>query len=495
MHAAEIAVASNPNERLSACISGHSDATSARQRSLQSLYNSVEFRSLWGEESRRKALEDSVSQLTNDGLNIANYRPKASSSTDFCHDVALTQGYLQALYDLRFGAVDRQSIQPLWREQPVNLEARWYFITEHAKRHIHAPDAAFEAVRPRSAQYHGLRKLYAERLRSQQHDLPKVPSGTLLKPGTYDERVRLIAKRLEAQGYGPFNATDMYDSALVEAVKAFQARYNLQADGVIGPRSLEVLNQSSADQLRQVRVNLERWRWLEHEQEPEQLLVDIAGGLLSYEKDGHVIWHGRTQVGRLKRKTPEIKAHLTRVTLNPTWTIPPTIMREDKLPKIRQDHGYLARNNMRVLDRNGNVVSPSSVNWSNPGAYMVRQQPGRGNPLGKMVLRFNNPYSIYLHDTPSQHLFNRSPRDFSSGCVRVEGIAVLLEKLMNTDEFARAQKALATGRTHNLAIEAHTPILLAYWTAQINANGHLELRPDIYQLDDKLAQALDHVKK
>ena len=127
--------------------------------------------------------------------------------------------------------------------------------------------------------------------------------------------------------------------------------------------------------------------------------------------------------------TPPLKSQITRLTLNPTWTVPPTILQQDKLPLIREDAGYLARHGMRVLDAQGNDLDPASIDWHAPRNIMLRQEAGPANPLGQVAIRFANPFSVYLHDTPSKPLFDLSQRALSSGCVRVEVALQLVDLL------------------------------------------------------------------
>ena len=178
-----------------------------------------------------------------------------------------------------------------------------------------------------------------------------------------------------------------------------------------------------------------------------------------------------------------LKSRITRLTLNPTWTIPPTIMREDKLPAIRLNPEYLRQQNLQVLDSQGNPLVPEQVDWSHPGNILLRQGAGPRNPLGRIVLRFPNPYSVYLHDTPSQPLFSKGPRAFSSGCVRVEQPLQLRDLLVSPAEKIRTEELLATETTHEFRLATPVPVLLGYWTVQVDGKGALLYAPDIYGRD------------
>ncbi len=309
-----------------------------------------------------------------------------------------------------------------------------------------------------------------------------------------DARVPELAHRLLAEGYLqslPSGPENLYGDDLAEAVKHFQYRHSLQSDGVVGPGTLVELNISPALRREQLRLNLERFRWLAPDLEPEGVLVNVAAAQLSFYHDGAPQWQTRLQVGRADRQTPLLKSRITRLTLNPTWTIPPTILREDKLPAIRPDPAaYLAQQNLQVLDSEGRPLAANEVDWERPGNILLRQGAGPRNPLGKIVLRFPNPFSVYLHDTPSQPLFAKGPRAFSSGCVRVEQPLHLRDLLLTPAERAHTDELLASGTTHEYRLTAPVPILLGYWTVQVDSDGALLYAPDIYGRDPVLLKAL-----
>ncbi|HCP56009.1 MAG TPA: murein L,D-transpeptidase, partial [Pseudomonas sp.] len=238
-----------------------------------------------------------------------------------------------------------------------------------------------------------------------------------------------------------------------------------------------------------LRINLERLRWLAYDLEHAVVAINVAGAEVMIMQDGSEVWRSRTQVGRESRKTPLLVSRINRLTLNPTWTVPPTIWREDKLPAIRNDIGYLARHQMNVYDRQGNRLDPYSIDWSSPGGVMLRQEAGVNNPLGRVVLRFDNPFAVYLHDTPSQSLFNKSPRVFSSGCVRVEAIQTLLSKILDSDHYDTVQARIAKGRTSQYRLPESLPLVIAYWTAEVGDDGVLRYLPDMYGNDPALVRA------
>jgi murein L,D-transpeptidase YcbB/YkuD len=253
------------------------------------------------------------------------------------------------------------------------------------------------------------------------------------------------------------------------------------------------LNISPLMRREQLRINLERFRWLSQDLEPEGVLVNVAAAQLSVYQSGIPVWQTRLQVGRAERQTPLLKSRITRLTLNPTWTIPPTIMREDKLPAIRLNPEYLRQQNLQVLDPEGRPLAPEHIDWARPGNILLRQEAGPRNPLGKIVMRFPNPYSVYLHDTPSQPLFTKGPRAFSSGCVRVEQPLLLRDLLVTPAERTRTDELLATGVTHEFRLATPVPVLLGYWTVEVDRQGGLVYAPDIYGHDLVLMKAMGSV--
>ncbi len=209
-----------------------------------------------------------------------------------------------------------------------------------------------------------------------------------------DPRVPELARRLYRGGYlasEPKDNGKQYRDELVKAVKAFQVGHSLQSDGVIGAGTVAELNISPAVRREQLRINLERFRWLSQDLEPEGVVVNVAAAQLSVYQSGIPVWQTRLQVGRAERQTPLLKSRINRLTLNPTWTVPPTIMREDKLPAIRLNPEYLRQQNLQVLDPEGRPLAPEHIDWARPGNILLRQEAGPRNPLGKMRAAFPQP--------------------------------------------------------------------------------------------------------
>jgi len=460
---------------------------------LQAFYQQNAGQEVWSTDERLEALHQQLQQLADDGLDPARYGLPAAGSLQGAHcvDIAITQRYLQALYELRFGYLPQDRLEPVWKADPQAVD-RPALVLAIAVPGVQDLPKAFEQARPNLELYRNLRSLYA-RLRQQPlSDWQPVPGGPLLQPDKQDARIPALAQRLYNEGYlsaPPTVDDEHYSPTLVDAMKRFQLQHSLQADGVVGPWTVTELNISPAMRREQLRINLERMRWLAQDLEPDSVLVNVAAAQLTVYQGGAPVWQTRTQVGRAQRQTPLLKSRVTRLTLNPTWTIPPTIMREDKLPEIRRDPEFLNRHNLKILDRDGLPLTAEQIDWEHPGNLMLRQDPGPKNPLGKMAVRFPNPFSVYLHDTPSQALFSKGPRAFSSGCVRIEQVLHLRDLLVTPAERARTDTLLATELTHEFRLAKPMPILLGYWTVQADNQGQAVYIPDVYGRDAPLSAA------
>ncbi len=470
---------------------------------LAAFYAARDYRPLWNEPAASAAWERALAGLVADGLDPQRYLAPANGFADdrrSCRELAMTAGWLQAQLDLRFGALDRQAIEPLWRQRPTSLGDARRTLLDSAPTRAREPAAAIALARPDLPVYRALSSaLVALQDRDTASPWPQLPGGTLLRPGQEDPRVPVLRARLRAENLLPAAGDRVdylrYDQDLALAVEAFQRRRLLAVDGIVGPATRLALNQTREQRQAQLEANLERWRWLQHEQLPHQIVVDVAAAGIAYYRDARLQWRARATVGRSLRQTPSLRSAVSHFTLNPSWTVPPTILREDKLPAIRANPGYLKEQNLRVLNAQGKELDPDSIDWHRPGAIILRQLPGPDNPLGQIAIRFPNPFSVYLHDTPSKQLFARAQRTDSSGCVRVEDVMTLAEELLrSSQQYAPADVArrLASGVTTDLPLLAPVPLLMDYWTADVDAQGTLILRPDSYGRDAALASALSH---
>ena len=467
------------------------------------------YRPAWTEPARAEALLAAVEALPGHGLDPADFAPlrlraalPAESDPDRAaeRELLFTDTLAALLFQLRYGKVDPHALYREWNFTPPPNP---YERAGELARVLQAPDlaVAVEAQAPDLPLYRALRaELLAQQGRLAGGDWPKVAAGPTLKPGARSARVPSLRARLAAAGERVLEARDRshYDEALVEAVKRFQAAHGLQADGVLGAQTLEALNASPAQRVAQIRANLERLRWVASDLQGDRLLVDIVGYHADLVLDGQPVWASRVIVGKPRRRTPSLLDSVTHLVLNPKWVVPPTILREDVIPGAARNPSYLANRRMRVVDRSGQTVDPSTIDWSGARQsgfpYRIEQQSGADGSLGRIKFSLSNPYAIYLHDTNARSLFKRAERALSSGCVRVEKPAELAALLLADAERWSAQAlqaALDSGRTRTVGVGRDVKVLLHYATAALDDTGAVLLRNDIYGYDAAIVSALD----
>ncbi|GEO04708.1 amidase [Adhaeribacter aerolatus] len=288
----------------------------------------------------------------------------------------------------------------------------------------------------------------------------------------------------------------VYDKVLFAAVIKFQERHGLKADGIVGKSTLEALNITPAQRIRQLEFNLLRWQADTIGQGVPRLLLNIPEfSLKLLDGNSNLIWQTRVIVGQRpkERQTVSLTSKISYLVLNPTWNIPNSIIRKEIIPILRKDPHYLARNQMKLYRIKGAkkyLIPVKSINWQTADpdrdALMIIQSPGKDNALGRIKFIFDNPYQIYLHDTPEKSIFNHELRDYSHGCVRVQNPEILAAYLLNQNW----QKTLPWP----LEFEESTvekivylpkplPIKIGYFTSWVNEKGILQFREDIYKID------------
>jgi murein L,D-transpeptidase YcbB/YkuD len=484
-------------------------------------FESEQFQPRWQDPGRLDQLIAAIADMQDDGLDPADYHVESLQSfrTDLRGGKTLppmaqadlellaTDAMMLGLYHLYLGKVDPEQLSSQWNfsSRPLDVEQGFErFRQALASGQIRE---SFDRARPQHPWYlRGRERLKEYRAIQAAGGWSPISGGPTMKPGMTDPRVPALRYHLKvtadmagdlAPPLPPQDTT--YDAELEAAVKRFQERHGLTPDGGVGPGTVAALNVPVSTRIDQIRINLERARWVMHELQGDFVLVDVAGFDVAYFRNDEPIWTSKVIVGRPYRETPIFKSLITYVVFNPTWTIPTGILVKDKLPVIKKDPGYLQRNNIRVIDANGREVSPASVNWASYGAsrlppYQLRQDPGEDNALGLVKIMFPNPFSVYLHDTPTKSLFDKDERTFSSGCIRVQKAFELAELVLNDptrwNQTTMAEVVAARDiKTVNLA--KPVPVLMLYWTAQPTPDGKVLFRNDIYNRDPPTLAALN----
>jgi murein L,D-transpeptidase YcbB/YkuD len=411
-------------------------------------------------------------------------------------DLLLSDGFITLANHLANGKVNPTSLTPEWKTQ-TKLANLGPLLSDVSKGRD--PLELLAALRPKSADYQAL-KAEIPKLRARLADAPPWEPLALkpaIKVDMEDARLGPIIERLMYWGDLPksYQSTGRYDAQLQEAIKHFQKRMSLDVDAVIGKSTLVALNASPEFRLQQLVGNLERWRWLPEDLGHKYLLVNIPSFELKGVIDNQVVLKKPVIVGRNYRRTPIFSSRINNLIFNPTWTVPPKLAVEDKLPEIQKDSTFFAKLGITVYERD-RVVDVAGVNWRRLGKgnfpFRLVQQPGPQNALGQVKFMIPNTDDIYLHDTNTRNLFNRAERAFSSGCIRVHKPLELAEWILGEQgwNMEKIQETVDMGITQAIAVKKPVPVHLEYWTVVLDDDGNVSYRTDLYERDAALWRAL-----
>lgn len=468
------------------------------------------------------AFLDALRLVAGDGLEPANYHLAALESllaetradrrkspqrvrpeTLADLEMLLTDSFLLCGSHLVHGQVDPETIQSEWF-----IQGRVEDLTAALEKGLRAGDVpgALASLRPAHAVYAGLRQALRDLSGlAAAGGWPGFPAGPKLVAGDRDPRVGALRTILAATGdhspAAPPLDPELFDSELERSVEAFQRRHGLEPDGVVGAGTAAALDVPAARRLEQVRANLERWRWIAPDLGESFVLVNVADFRLGVVEDGREVVSMAAVVGTAYRRTPDFSGRMSYLEINPTWTVPPKLIREDILPKVRKDPDYLKRKGFRVFSdwsAGASEIDPGSVDWAGlDGAsapFKFRQDPGPQNSLGRIKFMFPNKFDVYLHDTPERWLFGRAQRDHSSGCIRVERPVDLAEYVLRGDPAWTREtilEAIESGETRVVHLRRPLNVHLLYWTAWLDGDGRIQFRNDIYLRDAALSRALE----
>jgi murein L,D-transpeptidase YcbB/YkuD len=485
---------------------------------VQAFYEASSFENAWSRDGRptaqAQAIIEVLQQAQERGLDPEDYDAsrwaarvaQLSQPAAAAHfDVALTVGLMRYVSDLHVGKVTPKQVKFAIAEKTSRLDLAQFLRQDL----IAGPDVKSElnSVEPRFQGYQRTQAALRRYLELARQDngapLPAPPKS--LEAGGHYAGVLPLAERLRLLGDLPGDAAmprdNLYEPPLMDAVKRFQDRHGLTPDGRLGAQTLKQLNTPIAARIEQLRLTLERWRWLPQDFPQPPVVVNIPEfRLRAIDDSGKVVLTMNVIVGKaLRHETPVFDKDMQYVVFRPYWNVPRSILRSEIVPAIQHDRNYVARKNFEVTTLDGKPVTSGAISDEvlenlRAGKLAVRQKPGPTNSLGLIKLIFPNEYNVYLHSTPSAQLFSKSRRDFSHGCIRVEKpdeLAVWALRGKPEWTLDKVRAAMQTGKDNvQVNLAQPIPVLILYGTAVTDETGTVHFYDDIYGHDAELKKLL-----
>lgn len=469
---------------------------------LADFYESTKYRTVWQSAEKRKIILEELLRSNEEGLNPEDYKvntllnlEKKSASLDSTelakYDILLTSSLQKYISHLTNGTLNPRKLYKNW-----DLKENFIDLNETVAQLLSTDSLLLkiEQLKPNHRVYQRLKKALKLINTFPKDNFKNLKSDVKISPNDSTPTIIEIKKRLIYwKDLQPSDSlTPVYDKEMVLAVKKFQMRHGLAPDAIIKEGTVASLNFSKEKRIHQIIANLERWKWYSKQMGNEYIIINIPDYKLTLVKENDTLRTHRVIVGRAKRKTPILTSKLTQVVFNPTWTVPPTILREDVIPAILKNRSYLTQSNIKVYDSNGRIVSPYSWRLSHAYTYRYVQSPGTFNSLGMVKIIFPNRFSVYLHDTNHRDYFDKIDRSLSSGCVRVDNPLELTEYVLHDPvnwNLDKITETLQNERTKFVKIKKDILLHILYWTAW-SANDKLIFRDDIYNLDANLYSKL-----
>lgn len=420
-------------------------------------------------------------------------------------DLLLTDAFFSVGNHLHFGVAYGADLNTSneYNNVPVDMAA----VLENAAANGEVTEALL-ALEPKNREYRGLKAALA------QYRALAAAGGWSTRRADYADqaavRSRLIATG-DLNATGDSNATDINagkeeNSRLQDAVKRFQRRHNITADGVVGPVTSAKMALSPEQIITKIELNMERWKWLPPRSDGPYVIVNIPGFELEVMEANTSRMNMQAIVGRRERETPAFASQISHIVFNPYWGVPETILKEDLIPKLQSDPRYLETKRIKIFaagDRNeSRAIDPETIPWNqwdgrDAGRYTFRAEPGEKNPLGYVKFIFPNRHDIYIHDTPSPSLFKNSSAAFSSGCIRIRKPVELAHYLLSKDEPDITYKEIFTrmlsGANRWVRLQHPVDVYITYQTVRVGKDGQLYLYKDLYGYDKKLKNYLKDI--
>lgn len=459
---------------------------------VKNFYKENDYFTVWIEEKNRIDFLNAIQNLEIDGIDLSQY--KISNLVSYNNnyeslnlyekiqaDILYTDSFLSIVKNLVHGKINPNKYYSDWVVDLKAVNFNQLLLAGVTDENI---DEIIENEVPSNTYYKGIKEAIVA-----YNKLPK-DSLTHLKASDYSN----IKKKLNYWNDADFSSFEnSWNDDAKEALKKFQKRHGIFPSGNINAETLVQLNVSKEYRLKQLRANLERARWFYKDLGENYVLVNLPEFKLFLYENGDLVETHDVIIGKLERATPILSSTFNNLIINPTWTVPPTILKNDLVPKASANRGYFASQRMTILDKKGNAVDP--IDW-NPEAYKSYryvQKPGNTNALGLIKFNFPNDHMVYLHDTNNKTMFSNKKRDLSSGCVRVKDPFALATRILEIEGSSYDREMLDTlvarGNTKTIPLKKKVNVHQLYWTAWNDDQG-VQFRNDIYSLDEGLYKRL-----
>ncbi len=483
-----------PFDNAPAWIDGGKPTTQAL--AMIALFQAAEKNGLHAEDYDGPRWQERLSKLA-----AAESSPSAVDLGNF--DLAVTVSAMRYISDLHNGRINPRYFQYGYDTDPKKYNLAEFLRTKVLGTQDLAP--VLEQVEPSFPGYRRT-KLALEQYMAlaKQGDGDPLPlPGQSIKPGDHYAGVPQLARRLQLLGDLPPDAaavteSNVYNGALVKAVKHFQQRHGLFPDGAIGKDTFNQLVTPLGRRVSQLQFMLERWRWLRSDLRTPFIMVNIPEFQLHAYSDRQKPISMRVVVGKaLDHQTPVFEDQMRYIIFRPYWNVPDSIVKAELVPAIRKNKAYLEKHQYEIVDHHGEVVPPDNINAKllkrlEDKQLEIRQKPGPGNSLGLAKFVFPNHYDVYMHGTPERGLFGRARRDYSHGCIRVENPAALAKWVLHSTSWSDEQILAAMNGTETQQVNLPHPIrvMILYGTASVEENGEVRFFDDVYGHDAALEAAL-----
>ncbi|RXP64592.1 peptidoglycan-binding protein [Lutibacter sp. HS1-25] len=479
-----------------------SKIASFKDSSMIAFYQAIKNKTFWLANTDRKKLISLLKNADDEGLFLKDFDIKHIQSSEeniqqladsllINYDILLTENLNRYIKRASKGYLNPDSLYTNWDLNPNNINFKKLLLNFQKKDSF---NYAVKAVLPNHIVYKKLKEALQIINKLPKYDLNKIEIEQKLVLNDTNEVLIDIKKHLIfwKDLHSLDTITPIYNEETELAVKKFQMRHGLATDGVIGIGTVQALNFTKEERKKEIIINMERWRWFPRNFEAEYLIINIPDYTLHVVKNADTIKTNKVITGKAARKTPVLSSKLSYLVFNPTWTIPPTILKNDVIPAARRDISYFKNKNITVYNASNQIVNANNWSAEKAKSYRYVQSPGKSNALGLVKFMFPNRFSVYLHDTNSRGYFDKDIRALSSGCIRVQYPFELAEYLLDDAEkwnLDAINKVVDNYKTVNVSFKKDIYIHVLYWTAW-SENGVLQFRDDLYNYDLELYKNL-----